>query len=163
MSCGSEFETESFITDTLLAIVEAQDRVDSGVGGPVGCNRAIQELIGGINPSGFNTIPVILTLKSTGLPFMGYGAIRENVSPSTSAFIYSAVFRVEEVDPDTGAASLELLTRANVIPYLGDTAITPNAALFDLNNEVLTGTDSFINVDLSSILAVTCLPPTTIL
>ena len=33
MSCGSEFETESFITDTLLAIVEAQDRVDSGVGG----------------------------------------------------------------------------------------------------------------------------------
>ena len=163
MSCGSEFETESVIIDTLLAIVEAQDRVDSGINGPVGCSRAIQELIGGINPSGFNTIPVILTWK-TGVPFVGYGALRENVTPSTSSIVYSAIFRVEEVDPDTGAASLELLTRTGVIPYIPDTpVINPNEALFELNNEVLAGTGAYINVDLNCVCAVTCLPPTTIL
>ena len=160
MSCGSEYETQNCITDTLLAIVEAQDRVEPGQEGATGCNRAIQELIGGITTSGYNTIPIILQLKCTGLPFIGYGAVRENVAPSS--LLYSAIFRVEDVDPENNCASLELLKSSSTIPYITDTQLTPSQVLFELQNEVLTCTDAFITVDLKAFVSVSCLPPITL-
>ena len=162
MSCGSEYETQNCITDTLLAIVEAQDRVEPCQEGTTGCNRAIQELIGGITPSGYNTIPITLQLKSTGLPFIGYGAVRENLVPPTSAILYSAIFRVEDVDPENNCASLELLRSTTSIPYITDTEVSPQAALFLLQNEILTFTDAYITVDLSAFASVSCLPPITL-
>ena len=163
MSCGSEYETQNCITDTLLAIVEAQDRVDHGHHeGATGCNRAIQELIGGIKTSGYDTIPIILQLKCTGLPFIGFGAVRENVAPSTSSLLHSAVFRVEDVDPENNCASLELLKSSSTIPYITDSQPTSASVLFDMQNEVLTCTDAFITVDLSAFVSVSCLPPITL-
>lgn len=161
MSCGSDYETQNCVCDTLLAILEAQDRV-APEDGATGCDRAIKEMTCGVSTSGYNAVPIILTLKYTGKPFVGIGAVRENVSPSTCSFIYSPIFRVDNVDPDTCCASLELLKKSKM-PHLVDGDVpSDGVALYDLCNEVLEGTDSYITVDLSIFGAVTCLSPTTI-
>ena len=77
MSCGSEYETQNCITDTLLAIVDAQDKVaPCKKEDETGCDRAINELKGGHKKSDFNTIPIILQLKCSGKPFKGQSGVR---------------------------------------------------------------------------------------
>ncbi|RDU35595.1 hypothetical protein DRW41_17845 [Neobacillus piezotolerans] len=111
MSCGSEFFTSNCVCDTLLAIVEAQDKIN-----PItdecefGCSRAIQELVGGVNTSGADTIPVILICKSTCSPFQAVGVRRDTHSHHTPfEVVCGCVFRVVDVDPETCCATLEIL------------------------------------------------------
>ena len=166
MSCGSNFETSNCVCDTLLAIAEAQDRVSPNDDCPAkGCQRAIDELKHGqkFKEHQHNTVPVMLTLYTTGLPFIGFGAVREESKHGASSLIYSSIFRVDNVDPDTCCATLELLRKKHSWPYVTDVE-TPSvgASLFDLHNEELEGTGAYITVDLDLFGAVTCLFPVTI-
>ena len=159
MSCGSEYETQNCITDTLLAIVDAQDKVaPCKKEDETGCDRAINELKGGHKKSDFNTIPIILQLKCSGKPFKGQSGVREKGHSSKIRSVCSSIFRVVDVDPENHCASLELL----------DTEIKhgrDSTSSFDLCDETiknLAGTGAFITVDLSSFASVSCLPPVTL-
>lgn len=163
MSCGTEFLTSNCVCDTLLAIVEAQDRVDPSC--TSSCNRAIQELVGGVSPVNGNTIPVILSCKSTCQPYVGVGAIRVGtgpvlaapVTPPTSGFYFitSGVFRVVEVDPETCCATLELLDGSVV----SGAASNPFAVLATNMENPLVSSGACITVDLNCFCSVTCLSP----
>ncbi|MGG5253249.1 CotY/CotZ family spore coat protein [Neobacillus sp. SM06] len=154
MSCGTEFYTSNCVCDTLLAIVEAQDRVDNGCS--TSCNRAIQELVGGVTTGGTNTIPVILTCKDTCLPYIGFGALRVPLT-ATFTFPISTIFRVVEVDPETCCATLELLSLPTPLDATG--ALDLPAIFTALTGATLVGTGACITVDLNCFCAVTCLPP----
>ncbi len=150
MSCGSDYETQNCITDTLLAIVEAQDKVEPCKEEETGCDRAIQELKGGHKKSDYNTIPIILQLKSTGKPFEGQSGVREKSHTSKFKIICSSIFRVVDVDPETNCATLELLSNHGK---------DDNKSLCNEDIKGLSGTDAFITVDLSFFVSVSCLPP----
>ncbi len=158
MSCGSEYETQNCITDTLLAIVDAQDKVDPCKDEETGCERAIKELKSGNTKSNFNTIPIILQLKDSGKPFVGRSGVREK-GTSKFTLICSFIFRVIEVDPENNCASLELLESNSKTALVTDTESTSSC------NDVIKGlasTDAFITVDLTSFASVSCLPPVTL-
>ncbi|WP_455662933.1 CotY/CotZ family spore coat protein [Pradoshia sp.] len=161
MSCGSEYETQNCITDTLLAIVEAQDKVEPCKDEETGCERAIKELKSGNTKSLFNTIPIILQLKCSGKPFVGHSGVREKGS-SKFSIVCSSIFRVIDVDPENNCASLELLRSNSKMPYVTETDSTSTSSLCDMHNKGLTGTEAFITVDLSSFASVSCLPPVTL-
>ncbi|OCA84240.1 hypothetical protein A8F94_16115 [Bacillus sp. FJAT-27225] len=116
MSCGSEFFTSNCVCDTLLAIVKAQEKVS-----PImedndcefGCERAIQELVGGVqnNAPMNDTIPVILICKSTCEPFKGVGVKRSGNQHKPFKVVTGCIFRVVDVDPETCCATLEILVK----------------------------------------------------
>ncbi len=109
MSCGHDnFDSsDNCVCSTLLAVAEAQDRVEDDC--ISGCRQAIDELNGRTKIKGFDTIPVLLTIK--GRPFFAVGAVRNRNYPSDRLFDVekSFLFRVSEVDGDTCCATLELL------------------------------------------------------
>ncbi|WP_051348538.1 CotY/CotZ family spore coat protein [Peribacillus kribbensis] len=185
MSCGSNFETSNCVCETLLAIAEAQEQVNPDhhhPGSPstctTSCNRSIRELLGGVsghhgngNVSPFNTIPVILTSKSTALPYLGLGFRRETSygsHHSNLVLFETIVFRVVDVCPDTCCATLELLTTECLIDIRDDLAdldslvakIQTIAAAID---EPFLSTGICITVDLDCFCAVACLPATTVI
>ena len=155
MSCGSDYETQNCITDTLLAIVEAQDKVEPCKEEETGCDRAIQELKGGHKKSDYNTIPIILQLKCSGKPFLGQSGTREKSHSSKISIVCSSIFRVVDVDPENHCASLELLDNQSK----PGSDSTSSFDLCDKTIKELTSTDAFITVDLSSFASVSCLPP----
>jgi len=155
MSCGSDYETQNCITDTLLAIVEAQDKVEPCKEEETGCDRAIQELKGGHKKSDYNTIPIILQLKCSGKPFEGQSGSSEKSHSSKISIVCSSIFRVVDVDPENLCASLELL---EILSKPGSDS-TSSFDLCDKTIKELTSTDAFITVDLSSFASVSCLPP----
>ncbi|ALC91834.1 hypothetical protein AM500_20115 [Bacillus sp. FJAT-18017] len=114
MSCGSEFFTSNCVCDTLLAIVKAQDKVN-----PIredddcefGCERAIHELVEGVQNNMNDTIPVILVCKSTCEPFKAVGVKRSGSNSHPFEVVTGCVFRVVDVDPDTCCATLEILKK----------------------------------------------------
>jgi hypothetical protein len=114
MGCGSEFYTSNCVCDTLLAIVEAQEKVNPNTGCTNSCNTAIQELVNGVVTGVADTIPVILFCKGTCEPFVGQGVARNVVSgvlqPSPFLPVSGCIFRVVDVDPETCCAVLEILT-----------------------------------------------------
>ena len=159
MSCGSEYETQNCITDTLLAIVDAQDKVaPCKKEDETGCDRAINELKGGHTKSDFNTIPIILQLKCSGEPFKGQSGVREKGHPSKISIVCSTIFRVVDVDSENHCASLELLDFET--KYGTESKSSPD--LCDKKIKELTSTDAFITVDLTSFASVSCLPPVTL-
>jgi len=158
MSCGSEYETQNCITDTLLAIVDAQDKVaPCKKEDETGCDRAINELKGGHTKSDFNTIPIILQLKCSGEPFKGQSGVREKGHPSKISIVCSTIFRVVDVDSENHCASLELLSHSKS----GSESTSPFALCGEQIKD-LAGTNAFITVDLTSFASVSCLPPVTL-
>ncbi len=158
MSCGSEYETQNCITDTLLAIVDAQEKVEPCKDEETGCERAIKELKGGHTKSLYNTIPLLLQLKHRGNPIVGRSGARDK-GTSKYPLICSFIFRVIEVDPENNCASLELLESNSKTALVTDTESTSSC------NDVIKGlasTDAFITVDLTSFASVSCLPPVTL-
>lgn len=109
MSCGHDNfnSSDNCVCSTLLAVAEAQDRVEDDC--ISGCRQAIDELHGRTKIKGFDTIPVLLTIK--GRPFFAVGAVRKRNFQSDRLFDVekSFLFRVSEVDGDTCCATLELL------------------------------------------------------
>ncbi|CAM3664890.1 CotY/CotZ family spore coat protein [Mesobacillus zeae] len=167
MSCNSECFTNNCVCDTLLAIVEAQDKVDGPTGCTFSCDNAINELVGGVANGGFNTIPIILTCKNTCLPFVGVGGLIDpNPTPPVSGRVFefpvSPIFRVNDVDPETCCATLELLSTEDPIVVSPSFNPDPFEILNDLTGEVLEDTGSCITVDLNCFCAVTCLSPITV-
>jgi len=154
MSCESEVFTSNCVCDTLLAIVEAQEQVEDS-GCTYSCNQSIQELVGGLNASAYNTIPVMLTCKGDCDIFVGTGVARSTAVPTGFDVGRAVVFRVADVDPETCCATLELLQFFN--PDVDDTALIANVETVGLQN-----TNVCITVDLNCFCAVTCLPATTI-
>ncbi|WP_071459171.1 CotY/CotZ family spore coat protein [Bacillus massilinigeriensis] len=164
MSCNSEYHTSNCVCDTLLAIVEAQDKVDGPGSCTFSCNNAIHELVGGVSSGRFNTIPVILTCKNTCLPFVGIGAaIDTTPTPPTNKRVFefpiSPIFRVNDVDPETCCATLELLSKDPTIVIKSGLKTDPIDLLNALTGEVLEETGSCITVDLNCFCGVTCLSP----
>ena len=159
MSCGSEYETQNCITDTLLAIVYAQDKVaPCKKEDETGCDRAINELKGGHTKSDYNTIPIILQLKCSGKPFLGQSGVREKGHSSKISIVCSSIFRVVDVDSENHCASLELLDTQSK-------SGSDSTSSFDLCGDHIKGftsTGAFITVDLSSFASVSCLPPITL-
>lgn len=149
MGCDSE-KMSNCVCDTLLSIVEAQDQVENDC--QYSCNTAIQELVEGTN-SRYNTIPVILTCKGDCEPFVGHGVQRVS-SGTTFDLLHSIVFRVNDVDPETCCATLELL-------QFGKDK-NKGHLLKMIENTPLVATNVCITVDLNCFCAVTCLPPVTL-
>ncbi|PLT28504.1 CotY/CotZ family spore coat protein [Peribacillus deserti] len=177
MSCGSNFETTNCVCDTLLAIVEAQDQVNPEAVATctTSCNKSIIELLGGgarNGASAFNTIPVMITSKSTGLPFLGIGFRRE---PKFKGSHYTqlvsfetTVFRAVDVDAGNCCAVLELLTTPCLIDdrkHLAkkDSLVGKIQTIVGDIDEPLLSTGICITVDLSCFCSVTCLPATTVI
>lgn len=150
MTCGCDFQTNSCITDTLLAIADAQDRVAGSDDCASGCNRAIEELIGDLTPTNnFNTIPVLLTCKGTCNLFVGTGSRRTGAN--TREIGISVVFRVVNVDPETSCATLELL-------QLQPVETTTNELLDIAGPGGIARTGICITADLNSFSTVSCMP-----
>lgn len=169
MSCGSEFFTSNCVCDTLLAIVEAQDKIN-----PItdectfGCSRAIQELVGGVNTTGADTIPVILICKSTCAPFQATGVRRDTQTPTTPfQVVCGCVFRVVDVDPETCCATLEILgiTRGgSANPDFTNCETTGFACVNNLNDATgLARSGVCITVDLNCFCGVSCIFPQNLL
>lgn len=168
MSCGSEFFTSNCVCDTLLAIVEAQDKISPTTDEcTFGCSRAIQELVGGVNTTGADSIPVILICKGTCSPFQATGVRRSTSTTAPFDVVCGCVFRVIDVDPETCCATLEIL---GIVPE-GQT--TP---VFDLcegkkknngfgcvknleNAKALARSGVCITVDLNCFCGVSCIFP----
>ena len=160
MGCGSEFYTSNCVCDTLLAIVEAQEKVSPAAACTNSCSTAIQELVNGVVNGVADTIPVMLYCKGTCAPFVGQGLARDIVGGvlDTTPFepVCGCIFRVVDVDPETCCAVLEILTFAGAEcpPAVGTTCLTG----IDLATELLT-TDVCITVDLNCFCGVTCIFP----
>lgn len=160
MGCGSEFYTSNCVCDTLLAIVEAQEKVNPVTGCTNSCSTAIQELVNGVVNGVADTIPVMLYCKGTCAPFVGQGVARNIVSGvlQTSPFlpVSGCIFRVVDVDPETCCAVLEILTfNGNY-----DVAYEDYSCLSGLDQATeLVTTDVCITVDLNCFCGVTCIFP----
>ncbi|MBM7693007.1 spore coat protein Z [Peribacillus deserti] len=177
MSCGSNFETSNCVCDTLLAIVEAQDQVnpETEANCSTSCNKSIIELLGGGKIGGgspFNTIPVMITSKSTGLPFVGIGFRREpkhKGTPYTQLVPFeTTVFKAVDVDAENCCAVLEILTTPCLIEdrkHLAkeNTLVGKVQTIVGDIDEPLLSTGICITVDLSCFCSVTCLPATTVI
>jgi hypothetical protein len=170
MSCGSEFFTSNCVCDTLLAIVEAQDQVNPRNDCNFGCNRAIQELVGGAVNGGADTIPVILYCKSTCEPFQGTGVRRNPDFGQGAASLFEVVcgcvFRVVDVDPETCCATLEILGvdrrpsgQDPDFDQCEDTGISCIENLDDANVAGLARSGVCITVDLNCFCGVACVFP----
>lgn len=165
MSCGKDFHTNNCVCDTLLAIVEAQEKVSPTADDcAFSCNTAIRELVAGVTTPA-NTIPVILTCKNSCLPFVGVGVGRRTTGTPLRPFdvTLGVVFRVVDVDPDTCCATLEILdpepSEGNPIANCDD----PCFFLNQLNNaQRLESTGVCITVDLDCFCAVACIFPITV-
>lgn len=120
MSCGEHFDTGSCVCDVLAQIADEQN--DSGNGDCLGsCNQSIRELMGGVTPSNFNTVPfqLICTTASTshgasspdvcGTVFQATGYRRIPHMPNVIEKATSTFFRVTSINQKTGCAILELL------------------------------------------------------
>ncbi|MBD3110162.1 hypothetical protein IEO70_17660 [Bacillus sp. AGMB 02131] len=106
MSCGSDKYSNDCVCSTLLAIADAQDKIEDDC--HTGCRRSIEELKGRIKPKGFDTIPVLLTICGT--PFSAVGAARHHSSHERQFNIFkSFLFRVHDVNENSCCATLELL------------------------------------------------------
>ena len=152
MSSSKNNNSVNCVCDTLLAIVEAQEQVESTC--PNSCDAAIQELVGGASTPN-NTIPVMLTNAGNSDLFIGSGVRRNTANPHTGLEVINAiVFKVKDVDPETCCATLELLQEGEnrnvqeLLDMIEDT---------DLDT-----TDVCITVDLDCFCSVTCLPPTSL-
>jgi hypothetical protein len=149
------------LCQVLLDILEAQQQIINEQSVTKGHNRAIEELAGdGYTPK-YNTIPIILTYGSTGLPFAAVGAVRSNKDPLSqgSALVPSAVFRVLDVDADHCSAILEpLFPKEEGILSIEYLEKIP-ALLNKLEHRQLAGNGSSITVDLECFCSVTCLAP----
>lgn len=105
MSCGHDNFSNDCVSSTLKSVAEAQERVEDDCRS--GCQQAIDELNGRIKLRGFDTIPVFLTCNCQ--PFSGVGAHRSRSDNKLFNLIRSFLFRVSDVDEETGCATLELL------------------------------------------------------
>ncbi|MDQ0413591.1 CotY/CotZ family spore coat protein [Mesobacillus stamsii] len=151
MSCGSEYYTSNCVCDTLLAIVEAQEKVSPSSGCTDSCATAIQELLNGVVNGTADTIPVILYCKGTCAPFEGLGVARTGVVGTPFAPVSGYIFRVVEVDPETCCAVLEILEDGTP---LGGTPLSGLATA-----TALVRTEVCITVDLNCFCGVSCLFP----
>lgn len=161
MGCGSEFYTSNCVCDTLLAIVEAQEKVNPVAACTNSCSTAIQELVNGVVNGVADTIPVILFCKGTCAPFVGQGVGRDlnngvlDATPFDLA--YGCIFRVVDVDPETCCAVLEILTfdGAACPPYEGSYGcLSGIEGAYQLET-----TDVCITVDLNCFCGVSCIFP----
>lgn len=105
MSCGSDKFSNDCVCSTLLAIADAQDKIEHDH--HIGCRKSIEELKGHIKSRGFDTIPVLLTVCDT--PFSAVGASRHSSHERHFNIFKSFLFRVHEVSENTCCATLELL------------------------------------------------------
>lgn len=150
MGCGCDFQTNNCVTDTLLAIADAQNRVSGADDCASGCNRAIDELIGDLTPANnLNTVPVLLTCKGTCNLFVGSGARRSN--DGTLDIGVAVAFRVADVDPETSCATLELL-------QLQPAGTTADELLESVGTGGVARTGVCITADLDNFSTVSCMP-----
>ncbi|KMY54981.1 hypothetical protein AC623_14430 [Bacillus sp. FJAT-27231] len=183
MSCGGDFHTGNCVCDILAEIAEhQQDTSDDCLGS---CSESIRELMGGMAPSNFNTIPIQLICNSPntvkkhpdtpggfcGNVFIAQGFRRAlGTSGATGAIerVTAAFFRVQSVDTETCCAVLELLCvkeKEATSPNTGpDLKFGPDPNDLDecLGDNVFTPkytrTGICINIDLNCFCGVVCLP-----
>ncbi len=174
MSCGHDDLTNDCVCSTLRSVAEAQERVEDDCRS--GCQQAIDELKGRLKNRGFDTIPVLLTCNCS--PFSAVGANRSNSGTRMFNLVRSFLFRVSEVDCDTGCATLELLkpvwhydrhessseetggeeSSGNHRECNKDTAFDEFLEHLDKAKKIVR-TGICITVDLDKFTSVTCLPP----
>ena len=158
------------IVSTLISVAEAQEIVEEDCRS--GCQQAIDELKGRLKARNFDTIPILLT-NIGGAPFSGVGALRSKCKDNLFNLTRSFLFRVNDVDEETGCAALELLKPVS-IPYdeeegagakaEGNSRVRHDSAYDEFLEELchakkIVRTGICITVDLADISAVNCLPP----
>lgn len=181
MSCGNDKHSDDCVCSTLLAIAEAQEKIEED--SHTGCKRSIEELKGRIKPKGFDTIPVLLTID--GHPFSAVGAVR-TTKPDHRLFniFKSFLFRVNTVNRSTCCATLELLKPANSHPHYQDSSSSSSSSqkfeessssssskhdypmYFEFNNflslldrsDKIVRTGVYVTVDLKDFTSVSCFP-----
>lgn len=163
------------IVSTLMSVAEAQEIVEEDCRS--GCQQAIDELKGRLKARNFDTIPVLLT-NIGGAPFSGVGALRSKCKDNLFNITRSFLFRVNDVDEETGCAALELLkpvsfaydteegTTGTVAEAgaEGRSRVRHDSAYDEFLEELshakkIVRTGICITVDLADISAVNCLPP----
>ena len=156
------------IVSTLMSVVEAQEIVEEDCRS--GCQQAIDELRGRLRARSFDTIPVLLT-NIGGAPFSGVGALRSKCKDTLFNITRSFLFRVNDVDEETGCAALELLKPVSVAydseeeGAAARTTRVQHDTAFDqfleelCNAKKIVRTGICITVDLEDIASVNCLPP----
>ncbi len=121
MSCGKHFDSGSCVCDVLAQIAAEQtDHTTDCLGS---CSQSIRELMGGVAPSNFNTVPVQLICNTSsdnfppgppspstcGTVFQATGYRRNPTMPNMLERATSTFFRVDSIDVERGCAVLELL------------------------------------------------------
>ncbi|UOQ46948.1 spore coat protein [Gracilibacillus caseinilyticus] len=149
---------KSCVLDVVLAIDEAQDNVvDNHC--DISCSQSIRDLVSPATANGLDTVPFILYDKK-GKPFKGYGAeVKSHGGPARFECFSSFIFRVNDVDEDTGCAVLELLVFDDDEHACGD----PCEQLDNEQVSDLERTGICITVDLNCFCAITCLPAVSVL
>ncbi|MGD6843450.1 CotY/CotZ family spore coat protein [Bacillus infantis] len=174
MVCGDHFDTGSCVCDVLAEIADAQQDVHGCLGS---CSESVRELIGGLAPTNFNTVPVQLICNSQnsntgaggpptvtggfcGNVFIAQGFRRPTTGAGTTALVYatSTFFRVTSVDTDKCCAVLELLCAPADVPPGPSPADLTDACLETIPAATFTRTGICINVDLNCFCGVSCLP-----
>lgn len=170
MSCGHDDFTNDCVCSTLLAVAEAQEKVEEDCRS--GCQQAIDELNGRMKIRGFDTIPVMLTCNCN--PFSAVGAFRSNCGNKVFHVFKSFLFRVSEVDEETCCATLELLkpitfdreheessSESSKHHHSHDGCGTPfDKFLRDVEHaKKFARTGMCVTVDLKAFTSVTCFPP----
>lgn len=152
------------IVSTLLSVAEAQEKVEDDCRS--GCQQAIDELKGRSKARNFDTIPVLLTCNCS--PFSAAGALRSKNGEDLFKVISSFLFRVNDVDEETGCAALELLLpvtnhegkEEEFKKNRGRHESAFGQFLEDLDNaKKVVRTGICVTVDLDNITSVSCLPP----
>lgn len=152
------------IVSTLLSVAEAQEKVEDDCRS--GCQQAIDELKGRSKARNFDTIPVLLTCNCS--PFSAAGALRSKNGEDLFKVISSFLFRVNDVDEETGCAALELLLpvtnhegkEEEFKKNRGRHESAFGQFLEDLDNaKKIVRTGICVTVDLDNITSVSCLPP----
>jgi spore coat protein Z len=135
------------------------------------CSGSIRELLGGLAPSNFNTVPFQLICNSAneavpgacGTVFVGQGFRRApgSTDPTSLQYATSTFFRVSSVDPETCCAVIELLCNPEVgptpAPALDPVPVDPNVCPI-AQTAAFTRTGICITVDLNCFCGVVCLP-----
>ncbi|UCZ51935.1 spore coat protein [Bacillus shivajii] len=142
MGCGKKFDTGNCVCDVLLDIADAQDQT-TDTDCITSCEQSIRELLGGMAPTNFNTVPFQLLCACEDEPFTATGYVRTN---GTAAVIESSFFRVDSIDEKDCCAVLELL----IAPEIGEDG--------EINLDDFERTGACITVDLKCFCGVVCLP-----
>jgi spore coat protein Z len=148
---------ESCVEEILEAILAAQKKVEKADECKNSCNESIKELLGKSKKSKKNTIPFILYCGGC-KPFKATGVTTISTHNHKKKFVCITSFIFRIVDIDDNCAVLELLTFKSNMKCEDKDLCSPCSQIDHEDVDDLIRTGICINIDLSCLCAITCLP-----